>query len=48
MVVDIFEKMCGYYTHPSEKNDYIEVPEAFLIYIMNSKTLDIQKLNPRR
>jgi hypothetical protein len=35
-------------THPSEKNDYNEAPEAFLILLMNAKTLDIQKPNPRR
>jgi hypothetical protein len=48
MVVAISEKRCGYYTHPSEKNDYNEAPEAFLTLLMNSKTLDIQKPNPRR
>jgi hypothetical protein len=48
MVVAISEKRCGCYTHPSEKNDYNEAPEAFLILLMNAKTLDIQKPNPRR
>jgi hypothetical protein len=48
MVVAISEKRCGYYTHPSEQNDYNEAPEAFLILLMNSKTLDIQKPKPRR
>jgi hypothetical protein len=48
MVVAISEKRCGCYMHPSEKNDYNEAPEAFLILLMNSKTLDIQKPNPRR
>jgi hypothetical protein len=48
MVVAISEKRCGCYAHPSEKNDYNEAPEAFLILLMNAKTLDIQKPNPRR
>jgi hypothetical protein len=48
MVVAIFEKRCGYYAHPSEQNDYNEAPEAFLTLLMNEKTLDIQKPNPRR
>jgi hypothetical protein len=48
MVVVISEKRCGFYAHPSEKNDYNEAPEAFLTLLMNSKTLDIQKPNPRR
>jgi hypothetical protein len=48
MVVAISEKRCGCYTHPSEKNDYNEAPEAFLTLLMNAKTLDIQKPNPRR
>jgi hypothetical protein len=48
MVVVISEKRCGYYMHPSEKNDYNEALEAFLILLMNAKTLDIQKPNPRR
>jgi ribosome biogenesis GTPase A len=48
MVVAIFEKRCGCYMHPSEKIDYNEAPEAFLILFMNSKTLYIQKPNPRR
>ena len=30
------------------KNDYNEAPKAFLILLMNAKTLDIQKSNPRR
>jgi hypothetical protein len=48
MVVAISEKRCGYYVHLSEKNDYNEAPEAFLTLLMNSKTLYIQKPNPRR
>jgi ribosome biogenesis GTPase A len=48
MVVAKYEKRCGYYVHPPEKNDYNEVPEAFLILLMNAKTLDIQKPNPKR
>ena len=48
MVVAIFEKRCGYCACLSEKNDYNEAPEAFLVLLMNSKTLDIQKPNPRR
>jgi hypothetical protein len=45
MVVVISEKRCGYYVHPSKKNDYNEAPEAFLTLLMNVKTLDIQKPN---
>ena len=48
MVVAIFEKRCGCYMHLSEENDYNEAPEAFMILRINSKTLDIQKTNPRR
>jgi hypothetical protein len=48
MVVVIYEKRCGFYTHPFEHNDYNEAPKAFLILLMNAKTLDIQKPNPRR
>jgi hypothetical protein len=48
MVVAIYEKRCGYYVHLFEKNDYNEAPEAFLTLLMNAKTLDIQKPNPRR
>jgi hypothetical protein len=48
MVVAISEKRCGFYAHPSEKNDYNEAPKAFLILLMNSKILDIQKPNPGR
>ena len=48
MVVDIYEKICGCYAHPSEKNDYIKALKAFLILLMNAKTLDIQKPNPGR
>jgi hypothetical protein len=48
MVVAIFDKICGYYAHLSEKNDYNEAPETFFILLMNAKTLDIQKPNPRR
>jgi hypothetical protein len=29
------------------RNDYNDAPEAFLTLLMNSKTLDIQKTNPR-
>jgi hypothetical protein len=48
MVVAISEKRCGCYMHPSEKNDYNEDPEAFLILLMNFKALDIQKPNSKR
>jgi hypothetical protein len=48
MVVVISEKICGFYAHSSKNNDYNEALEAFLILLMNSKTLDIQKPNPRR
>jgi ribosome biogenesis GTPase A len=48
MVVVISEKRCGCYVHPYEKNDYNEAPEEFLTLLMNSKTLYIQKPNPRR
>jgi hypothetical protein len=48
MVVVISEKRCGCYAHLSEKNDYNEAPEAFLTLLMNAKTIDIQKPNPRR
>ena len=48
MVVAIFEKRCGCYTHLFEKNDYNEAPEAFFILLMNAKTIDIKKPNPRR
>jgi hypothetical protein len=48
MVVVISEKRCGCYVHPSKQNDYNEAPEAFLTLLMYSKTLDIQKPNPRR
>jgi hypothetical protein len=48
MVVAIFEKRCGCYVHPSEKNDFYEAPEDFLILFMNVETLYIQKPNPRR
>jgi len=48
MVVAIFEKICGYYAHPFENNHYNEAPKAFLTLLMNSKTIDIQKPNPRR
>jgi len=39
MVVVISEKICGFYVHPSKKNDHNEALEAFLI--MNSKTLTL-------
>jgi hypothetical protein len=48
MVVVISEKRCGCYVHLFEKNDYNEAPEAFFKLLMNVKTLDIQKPNPRR
>jgi hypothetical protein len=48
IVVAISKKKCGWYMNPSEYNDYNESLEAFLTSIMNSKTLDIQKPNPRR
>jgi hypothetical protein len=32
----------------SEHNDYNEALEVLLILLMNAKTLDIQKPNPRR
>jgi len=48
MLVFISEKRCGFYLHPSKKNDYNEALEAFLTLCMNSKTLDIQKPYPRR
>jgi hypothetical protein len=48
MVVDISKKRCGWYTHPFEQNDYNETPEAFLTLLMNAKTLDIKRPNPRR
>jgi hypothetical protein len=48
MVVAIYEKRCGCYVYPFEKNDYNEALDAFLRLLMNAKTLDIQKPNPRR
>ena len=48
MVVAISQKGCGCYAHPSEQNDYNEALDAFLTLLMNEKTLDIQKSNPRR
>jgi hypothetical protein len=48
MVVAIYEKRCGCYMNPLENNDYNEAQEAFLTLLMNAKTLDIQKPNPRR
>ena len=48
MVVAISDKKYGCYVHPSKKNDYNEAPEAVLTLLMNAKTLDIQKPNPRR
>ena len=47
MVVVISKKRCGFYTHSSEKNDYNEAPKEFLTLLMNAKTLDIKKPNPR-
>jgi hypothetical protein len=48
MVVAISKKRCGFYTHLSKKNYYNEASEAFLTLLMNSKTIEIQKPNPRR
>jgi hypothetical protein len=48
MVVAISEKRCGCYMNLSKKNYRNEAPEAFLTLLMNVKTLDIQKPNPRR
>jgi hypothetical protein len=48
MVVAISEKRCGYYMDLSKNNYYNEALEEFLILLMNAKTLDIQKPNPRR
>jgi len=48
MVVAISKKGCGFYMNLSKNNDYNESLEAFLTLLMNSKTLDIQKYNPRR
>ena len=48
MVVAISQKRCGHYVNISEKNDYNEALEAFLTLLMNAKTLDIEKPNPRR
>jgi hypothetical protein len=47
MVVTISEKICGFYVHPSEQNDYNEAPNTLLTLLMNSKTIEIQKPNPR-
>jgi hypothetical protein len=48
MMVFIFEKRCGFYAYLFEKNDYSEAPEDFLTLLRNSKTIEIQKPNPRR
>lgn len=49
MVVAISEKRCGLLcTSLLAKNDYNEAPKAFLTLLMISKTLEIQKNNPRR
>ena len=48
MVVAISEKRCDCYVHPSEKSDDNEASKAFLTLLMNAKTIDIQKPNPRR
>jgi hypothetical protein len=48
MVVFISKKRYGFYMHSSKKNDHNEALEAFPTLIMNSKTIDIQKPNPRR
>ena len=34
--------------HMSKNNDYNEAPKEFLTLLMNAKTLEIQKPNPRR
>jgi hypothetical protein len=36
MVVALSEKRCGFYTHPYEKNDYNEAPEAFLMRLLHT------------
>jgi hypothetical protein len=36
------------YAHPFDQNDYNEAPKEFLTLLMNAKTLDIQKPEPRR
>ena len=43
----ISEKRCDDYAH-SQEYDYNESLKAFFMINMNSKTLDIQKPNPRR
>ena len=48
MVVVISEKRCGCYAHLYENNVYNEAPNSFLTLLMNSKTIAIQKPNPRR
>jgi hypothetical protein len=48
MVVAIYVKRCSCYTHPSKQNDYNDAPEAFLTLLLNAKSIDIQKPNPRR
>jgi len=47
-MVAISKKRRGCYAPSSKKNDYNEAPKEFLILLMNAKTLDIQKPNPRR
>jgi hypothetical protein len=48
MAVAIFQNRCDCYVHLYEKIDYNKDPYAFLILLINAKTLDIQKPNPRR
>jgi hypothetical protein len=48
MVVAISEKRCGCYVHSSKQNPYNEAPKALLTLLMNAKTPDIQKTNPKR
>ena len=48
MVVAISKKRCDCYVHLFDKNHYNEAPKAFFTLLMNAKTLDIQKPNPRK
>ena len=48
MVVAISEKRCGCYAHPTEHNGLQRGSIGIFILLMNEKTLDIQKPNPRR
>ena len=47
MVVAISEKICDYYVHPYERNDYNEDLESFLKLLMNSKTLTLGDETPK-